>query len=40
MMIGSDLSNAPHTADFDVDEKSLSIGTETVVRAFYNILKA
>ena len=39
MMIGSDLSTAPHTANFDVDEKSLSIGTETVVRAFYNIMK-
>lgn len=39
MMIGSDLSTAPHTANYDVDEKCLAIGTETVVRAFYKIMK-
>lgn len=39
MMIGSDLSTAPHTADYDVDERCLAIGTETVVRAFYRLMK-
>ena len=39
MMIGSDLSTMPHTAGFDVDERCLAIGTEVVVRAFYNLMK-
>ena len=39
MMIGSDLSTAPHTDKFDVDEKAMAIGLETVVRAFYNLMK-
>lgn len=34
MMVGSDLSTAPHTDKFDVDEKAMAIGLETVVRAF------
>lgn len=39
MMIGSDLSNAPHTDKFDVDEKAMAIGLETVVRAFFDLMK-
>ena len=39
MMIGSDLSTAPHTDKFDVDEKSMAIGLETVVRAFADLMK-
>lgn len=39
MMIGSDLSTAPHTDKFDVDERAMAIGLETVVRAFSNLMQ-
>lgn len=38
MMIGSDLSTCPHTDKFDVDEKAMAIGLETVVRAFVDLM--
>lgn len=39
MMIGSSLSTAPHTANYDLDEDCLAIGTETVIRAFLKLLQ-
>jgi len=38
MMVGSDLSTCPHTDKFDVDEKAMAIGLETVVRAFTDLM--
>ena len=39
MMVGSNLSTAPHTDKFDVDENAMAIGLETVVRAFSKIME-
>ena len=37
-MFGSDLSNHAHTPVYDVDERTLSIATETMIRILADVM--